>query len=78
MKLSGVFFQYSDILLILLILLTELWTLIKLNSLATELIFLTTVSASKMQLFIQNTTPYIHLRLDSRIGPRVFEPRFSD
>ena len=26
------------------------------------------VLANKMQLFIRNTTPYRHLRLDSRIG----------
>ena len=44
-----------------------------LNRHATLLFFVTPVLANKMQLFIHCSTPYIHPRLDSRIGLR-----FSD
>ena len=41
-----------------------------------KLIFLTPVPANKMQLFIHNTMPYIHPRLDSRIGQRFYDCHF--
>ena len=42
------------------------------NPLATELIFQAPVPANKWSCFIHGTTPYMHSRCDSKIGPQDF------